>query len=184
MESIMISIQPQWVKLILEGSKLFELRKNKPKLSTPFKCYIYCTKNKYSIQLDSGYNCNGNVVAEFTCDYIMQYNYDIYEKEYFVAGYVGAYMPLKEMCLTQEDLIEYGQGRKLFGWHISNLIIYDKPKDLHSFEYPCMKKDVCEDCKYSINKGLPWIGGKLSIGCDRHLEKAPQSYCIVQEYKQ
>lgn len=43
MKTVLISIQPKWCELILSGDKTLEIRKNKPKLITPFKCYIYCT---------------------------------------------------------------------------------------------------------------------------------------------
>lgn len=39
-----ISIRPEWCVKILNGEKTVEIRKNRPKLKPPFKCYIYCTK--------------------------------------------------------------------------------------------------------------------------------------------
>lgn len=44
MKAVMLSIQPKWCELIAIGKKTIEVRKTKPKLETPFKCYIYCTK--------------------------------------------------------------------------------------------------------------------------------------------
>lgn len=46
MKSIMISIQPKWCAKIESGAKTIEIRKTRPKIETPFKCYIYCTKGK------------------------------------------------------------------------------------------------------------------------------------------
>jgi len=46
MKSVLISIQPKWCELIASGKKTVEVRKTKPKLQTPFKCYIYCTTDK------------------------------------------------------------------------------------------------------------------------------------------
>lgn len=46
MKEVLISIQPKWCELIANGTKTVEVRKTKPKLNTPFKCYIYCTKEK------------------------------------------------------------------------------------------------------------------------------------------
>lgn len=31
------------------------------------------------------------------------------------------------MCLNQPELIQYGKGETIYGWHISDLKIYDKP---------------------------------------------------------
>ena len=51
MKSVLISIKPKWCELIVSGKKTVEVRKTKPKLETPFKCYIYCTKNgKFMVQ--------------------------------------------------------------------------------------------------------------------------------------
>ena len=46
MQSVLISIRPQYCELIASGKKTIEVRKTRPKLETPFKCYIYCTKDK------------------------------------------------------------------------------------------------------------------------------------------
>ena len=43
MKAVLISIKPNWCKLIWSGMKTVEVRKTRPKLETPFKVYIYCT---------------------------------------------------------------------------------------------------------------------------------------------
>lgn len=45
-KAVLISIRPKWVEKIANGEKTIEVRKTKPKLETPFKCYIYCTLPK------------------------------------------------------------------------------------------------------------------------------------------
>lgn len=48
-KAVLISIRPEWVQKIGEGKKTTEVRKTRPKLIPPFKCYIYCAlpqKNK------------------------------------------------------------------------------------------------------------------------------------------
>ena len=42
-KAVLISIHPEWVRKILNGSKTVEIRKTAPKCGVPFKCYIYCT---------------------------------------------------------------------------------------------------------------------------------------------
>ena len=89
-KAVLISIRPKWCELIANGTKTVEVRKTRPKLETPFKCYIYCTSGRpdlniflYSPErlmqdyLDTGsmksLNCplgNGKVIGEFTCDRI------------------------------------------------------------------------------------------------------------------
>lgn len=46
-KAVLTSIQPKWCELIASGKKTVEVRKTKPKLKTPFKVYICCTKNKW-----------------------------------------------------------------------------------------------------------------------------------------
>lgn len=45
-KAVMVSIHPEWCYKIATGEKTAEIRKTSPKLNTPFKCYIYCTKAK------------------------------------------------------------------------------------------------------------------------------------------
>ncbi len=42
-KAVLISIQPKYCELIASGKKTIDVRKTRPKLETPFKCYIYCT---------------------------------------------------------------------------------------------------------------------------------------------
>lgn len=46
MKSVILSIKPKWCELIASGQKTVEVRKTRPKIETPFKCYIYETKDK------------------------------------------------------------------------------------------------------------------------------------------
>lgn len=154
MKSVMISIRPQWCELIAIGQKTIEVRKTRPKLETPFKCYIYCTKDskdpdrlwvlneqcrqKYDglttvcanlAISESHHEGNGKVIGEFVCDYILEITPVPYEyHKYFIS-----YDDLNASCLTANDLWKYGSGKKLYGWHISDLVIYDEPKEISEF---------------------------------------------------
>ena len=102
-KAVMISIRPKWCEKICRGEKTIEVRKTRPKLDTPFKCYIYCTKAKERligilkdgdenygeiyhgkpvfIKRDEGSVCDmwGNrqkVIGEFTCDRIYKIDKD------------------------------------------------------------------------------------------------------------
>lgn len=82
-KAVMLSIRPKWVEKIANGEKTIEVRKTKPKLDTPFKCYIYCTLqgcNEF-FRVDLGRDVakwnrgkwadrKGKVIGEFTCDRI------------------------------------------------------------------------------------------------------------------
>lgn len=62
--AVLISIQPKWCAMITQGKKILEVRKNRPKIETPFKCYIYCTKDKANhFGLESGTHMSMIVVT-------------------------------------------------------------------------------------------------------------------------
>ena len=65
--AVLISIRPKWVEKILKGEKTLEVRKTRPKLGTPFKCYIYCTSSGVAIGM---WGNHGKIVGEFECDKI------------------------------------------------------------------------------------------------------------------
>lgn len=141
MKSVMLSIKPRWCEMIARGQKTIEVRKSSPKLEAPFLCYIYCTKtkNKWSLcDYEGAYeNSKGeivyaqqHIVGEFVCDYILGITPDTYgQREYFISD-----DDLNASCLTTNDLWEYGSGKTLYGWHISDLVIYDEPRELSEYK--------------------------------------------------
>ena len=136
MKSVLISIQPKWCELIANGKKTIEVRKTKPKLKPPFKCYIYCTKDKnnhfwtgkrYSYADDHSHNAfdkdgNSKIIGEFVCDT-------------FVIDKTFGHDPLFNgaACMSEVEAAAYSCQSPIYGWHISNLVIYDKPKELSEF---------------------------------------------------
>ena len=193
MRAVLLSVKPQHIQNICEvigesnGKPLYkktiEVRKSKPKLETPFKVYIYCTKEKRKDDFItiSGvfglircpecaiynrakeYDCNGKVIGEFVCDRI---EFISPEWRYLDARCVdGAGYILGKSCLTSQQLLDYGQGKPLYGWHISNLVIYDKPKELSEFEFP---KD---NIHLSYRKRNQYFKG---------ITRPPQSWCYVE----
>ena len=150
-KSVLISIAPKWCELIVNKKKAIEIRKTKPKLKTPFRCYIYCTKNGLKIYSNEKYyvtdslnilnneaekgfektshfsKWNGKIIGEFVCDKIIEITPDNECRSY---GYDIDDDTLAQTMLTQQDLMSYGKGKTLYGWHINDLKIYDKPKNL------------------------------------------------------
>lgn len=135
MKSVLISIKPKWCDLIARGAKTIEVRKTRPNLNTPFKCYIYCTQDKHDrficrggddMPFDVG---NGNVIGEFVCDAVIPMSIKHSDP--------NSKLALKEFpytCLTDKQIIDYlGNGVGGYGWHISDLKIYDQPKELREF---------------------------------------------------
>lgn len=147
-KAVLISIRQKWCEKIISGEKTIEVRKTRPKLETPFKAYIYCTTGRPDLNipisqerlmqdyLNTGsmksLNCphgNGKVIGEFTCDRVdlivpTTEPYGIYDID---DDYV------LQTCLENGALWDYGHGQPLYGWHISDLKIYDTPRELREF---------------------------------------------------
>lgn len=208
MKSVMISIKPKWCELIASGRKTIEVRKTRPKLETPFKCYIYCTKPKYEHEDFIRIDCQKiqfyggqKVIGEFVCDEILQFNRDDYNSP----AYDISDDDLNRTCLFQEDLYKYAGGKTLYGWHISDLVIYDEPRELS--EFVVNDKMAIKTCRHRIRWGQPesvtqhggWIKGGYCctrysepvscepVFCENYITKPvsrpPQSWCYVEEKK-
>ena len=148
MKSVLISIQPKWCELIASGKKTVEVRKTKPKLETPFKCYIYMTAGNavYPVKINGNlYTCSNVggkcVIGEFVCDFIDEYKYDYCPHPEIGMDYdcgdnwweISA-EDLQNACLTESEFRMYAWPKEImYGWHISNLVIYDNPKELSEF---------------------------------------------------
>ena len=198
MKSVLISIQPKWCELIASGKKTVEVRKTKPKLEPPFKCYIYCTKIKFNPHEHLRNNLHyddstikvcegqGKVIGEFMCD-------DIAKILNFVTHFGMEGRPERELntiarasCLDYMDMLEYlGTDKDGYAWHISDLVIYDKPKELSEF-YQEGKNgekfyyDYCAGCPHHETP----VGDDPCNGCDgnrNYFYRPPQSWCYVEE---
>lgn len=119
---------------------------------------------------------NGRVIGEFICDKVDKYTFSHYEAEYRVT-----HVEQNAMCLNQPELIHYGKGKTLYGWHISDLKIYDKPKELSEFYRPCSYKGICYSCNRFRPNGTP--NDKPNDFCDGEIIRPPQSYMFVKELK-
>lgn len=131
--AVLISIRPKWCELIARGEKTLEVRKSRPAIEPPFTCYIYQCLPKYGDRNDK----DGRVVAEFVCDSTLRLIPDRDFVSIKFPSKFDSYIPsvLKQSCLTVSDLEDYSQGRKrvLYGWHISDLMVYEKPMLLSDF---------------------------------------------------
>lgn len=161
MQAVMVSQKPLFCENIANGKKTILITKTKPSIKTPFKGYIYCTKAKtlgdiilckgeenselfgYSsvVGINKGFaenediNLKGMVICEFVCDCITPlYNVCTDEWRLLRGGFHEIEKQLVGMaCLTEEELHEYANGKYCYAWHISELEIYDKPKELSKF---------------------------------------------------
>ena len=112
-KAVLISIRPGWCQKIMEGQKTIEVRKTRPKMNPPFKCYIY--------------KCgNGKVIGEFTCNRVT----NLFSNSRFWLDEDD----VLHTCLSAAEMRKYANGAHgLYGWHISDLRVYDHPRDLWEF---------------------------------------------------
>lgn len=169
MKSVMLSVRPSWVDKICHeigianGLPMYEkedeVRKNRPNLSVPFKVYIYESRRRKK------------VIGHFICDLITAI-----KAENRIQAY---YNNTKKTCLTDDELIRYADGKKVYFWHISALKIYEKPQELMEFKKPCPVSD-CQECKFALWQTNTFISESKIVGCTQKI-KAPQSWCYVME---
>lgn len=186
-KAVLFSIRPKWCEKIARGEKTIEVRKTRPKLETPFKCYIYCTLPKYPhedfIATDyprPQFYGGGKVIGEFICDAITRVN---------ICGFwddSGKQLDnrLKDTCLTSEEFGNYLGENVGYGWHISNLKIYDAPKKLGEFWRDCLEySELSTNCWSCEN--VCGDGDETDCNTDGrlYLHRPPQSWCYVEEVR-
>lgn len=184
MKSILMSIKPKYVELIASGQKTIEVRKSKPNIDTPFKCYIYCTNgngtlNDTLMSSDRRFVLNQKVIGEFVCGRIIcsQAYFDSQGKNHLTNIFEE---DIKRTCLTEYELWNYIAGKAVkanemydgYLWHIYNLKIYDKPKELREFKKPCDRFLDCITCKRLVRNDF--------LSCDNIITRPPQSWCYVE----
>lgn len=190
MKSVLISIRPEWVEKIASGEKTIEVRKSAPK-EVPFKAYIYCTKGNAQSRC-------GKVIGEFICNKVDEYRFHEglikFNSMGLPLGTYGSYLiftdEYKSMCLSYDDVKNYGKGNRLYGWHMSDLKIYDKPKELSEFtpprvcgnyrDLPAYRHVGCNMCEYSYTTNRMI---KCRIDGKEPLTRPPQSWQYVEELK-
>nr|DAG78408.1 MAG TPA: protein of unknown function DUF365 [Caudoviricetes sp.] len=202
MKAVLLSIHPKWCEKICHEigteengkpiyEKSIEVRKTKPSIPTPFKVYIYCTNQKINGEIlltydkkvegrNRGFRENGDiplagkVIGEFVCDKI----------EEFSVGSLRSDDIENLACLSYSEMIDYfykpeeldGKTAKHgYAWHISQLKIYDTPKELKEFKKPCSYKGLCFSCKRAH------FYGDGSFVCTNKVTRPPQSWMYVQE---
>lgn len=177
MKAVMISIRTEWCEKIASGEKTVEVRKTRPKIEPPFKCYIYCTKGNEKLWVSRGseraftrdkiaaicqakdvggaYQGNGKVIGEFMCDVVITAEH-------------GRYVVLNshDTQIESLDLCDYADGKTVYGWNISELVIYDHPKELSEF------------CSYYVRAYIGENGYPMPT---HEITRPPQSWCYVEE---
>lgn len=194
MKSVLISTRPKLVEKICHKigedetgkaiyEKRIEVRKSAPK-EVPFKCYIYETQGQYvkfthGAHTKYGYG-RGKVIGEFICDRIIcsQAYFDSQGKNHLTNVFPD---DIKKTCLDEYDLWDYIAGKAVkanqmydgYLWHISDLKIYDKPRELSEFRKPCDRFLDCCTCRRLVHNEY--------MSCDNKITRPPLSWCYVED---
>lgn len=207
MKSVLISIRPYWVFLIIakamgwniDKEKTVEVRKNYPKDEEWNKvAKIYCTNDKRSFsEIPQEYQpvmerFLGKVIGEFMCDQLCQV---LSHPSVFAGHPLFFQKAIDDACLTREEVEAYGGGKDVVGWVISDLKVYEKPKALG--EFSVVNKEAVKKCKHrgriytnpDITNGAFLPGSYLCkdktdwcTGCKtKAVARPPQSWCYVEE---
>lgn len=201
MKSVLISTQPKWCEKICRKIgeenglpvylKPVEVRKSAPK-EVPFRAYLYCTNGRFDITdiddltsesvrvVSEG---RGKVIGEFVCDRVVKIRYEYCDHPEI--GYPVGYDcgdnwwewddEETNLCLSDDELNKYACGlKRLYGWHISDLKIYDTPRELSDFKTP--DKPYHEIIER--DGSLMFMDGYES---GKPLKRAPQSWQYVEE---
>ena len=190
MKSVLISIRPKWCKKIASGEKTIEVRKTRPKMEPPFRCYIYCTLPSKAHQVICGsFILNDDELYRHPQDGIKYGDSialmlrDDYTESNFLNGKVIGEFTCDELitfpahsiapacyaqfaCVAPDEIHRYLGNKDGYGWHISGLKIYDKPWELDWLRKPleCHRGNDRENC----------------VGCwDCEIKRPPQSWCYV-----
>lgn len=173
-----------------------EVRKNFPRVQDwDKKSLIYCSRNRRSFnRIPKEYQplmapLFGKVIGEFVCDEIYEYPFDwatftAYGKETFIIDE----NELKLICLSRDEFNHYGADSnrhktRLYGLHISDLKIYDKPKELSEFTTPFCPYEVAK-CKVGARFCKHYTFEDAFGGnCDyaHRITRPPQSWMYVEE---
>ena len=129
---------------------------------------------------------SGKVIGEFICDKVDK----IIPLQHIYYNYIGLPIAnvteygiwnddLAQMCLKKKEIYNYGKGKMLYGLHISNLKIYDKPKKLREF----YTKKTCNSCKKSGYESTACIYDE-DCRVPMLITRAPQSWQYVEELEE
>ena len=186
MKSVLISIRPKWVEKIASGKKTIEVRKTAPK-EVPFKAYIYETKESKMRYLNDRFNSflenkshytdMGKVIGEFICDKVYSIknqgnSFVVANEEQGVTNEIA-----RQSCLDYDDMVGYLGNKDGYGWHISDLKIYDKPKELSEFR----KSGFMTEEEWLFNL-YPNTHCHYDAWAKKfEITRPPQSWCYVEE---
>lgn len=174
--------------IIITSDELLWLANGKVEMGDGFK--FWADGDEYQ-------NLNGKIIGEFVCDRI-----DRIEKRGINNNFDYCYLSLNEWgnddieieikdiqksCISKSELNAYGENSScLYAWHMSNLKIYNKPRELSEFKTPpCEKPEkACEKCKWLEIRNTPDVYEcECYVENGRKITRPPSSWMYVEELR-
>lgn len=177
MRAIIQSYTPKECGQIASGRQTIKVCKTAPK-DTPFKVYMYRTKerrgNKTINEVLDGVYGGGKIIGEFVCDWVGEItpHCDIPQHINQYLHHYPAILGWND-CMSFEEMKSYLGNRKGRDLHISQLKLYDTPKELSKFYGICPTND-CVDCDYLGDNGLYNY-------CTNKITRPPHGWQYVEE---
>lgn len=196
MRDVLISLKPYYYYLIGEGIKKVEVRKSCPKAEDWSRnSWFYMSREEKSFakipkEFQEKYRKHfGKVGMRFVCDRV--YDLRCLPNEYSGKP-AGTYEQFicENSCLSFDDIKTYGKGTSIYGWHITDLVVYDEPRDLSEFAKPA--KTAYDDEGYLLCDGCEFANWNIERVCtidfcpERMITRPPQSwqFCVATEPRQ
>ena len=175
MKAIIQCYTPEELERIARGEQTIKVCKTAPK-ETPFKVYMY--KKPYAggakiiNEVLNGVYSGGKVVGEYVCERVD--NIVPSANRYMINNDIAYTNKVaKGSCLYFNDLKKYLGNKVGRALHISDLKIYDKPKELSEFKKLCpIKNKDCDNCEFYSD---------YSGSCTNWVTRPPQSWQYVEK---
>lgn len=167
MKSILLTIRLKYFYLTYKGTKNIEIRKSAPK-NFAGDVYEIISKTNFEKDLmeipenerEFFKQFKGKIGLKFTLKAVHKFDWRLVANPFF---------KVRGSCLGYDQLRKYATDKKgvvhdLYGWCISDLEIFDKPKELEEF--------------YSTPKKINGLYGAEMVNIS--LSNPPQSWCFVE----
>lgn len=187
---ILLPVHPEWCEKIFNGSKTIEVRHSRPKIDTPFEVLVYMTATKERFPLweyvtayklgEKIVDGSQKIIGSFVCDEIASYlSFLPYDSDDELC-YSISQDELAATCLEPYVLSEYGKGKTLYGWHITEPKLFDRPRELSEYALFGKCAEECDEYDFCARDD---VDGRMSCKYfkRKYLTRAPQSWIYVEE---
>ena len=218
MRAVMKSVSPRICEKVASGDCTILVSKTAPK-QVPFKCYIYCTMPNYKTDwgwqhkpylyirdgklkwIDVAFEniifyewAHKKIIGEFVCDKVIKTcGWRLRGDTQQCAKRTTDEEAFPKLdCLTIDEIVKYAgsENREVCGLHISDLKIYDKPKQIREFSPICSYKNDDGSCQYHKvdclyqQRDYNTDGSINLVTCGKSITRAPSNWQYVEELEE